>query len=720
MQSQQQGFKYEPLPDTRSFRLVKEITSDAIGSHLCCVLESFSLDACPSYGSLSYTWGPALTNTAETGEPTDTSRFELIVRADKTAGVLHIRENLFDALCQLTKSSSLGSTPYMWVDAICIDQDNLKERSSQVSMMDSIYSGAEKVIVWLGKAMADFSNFAWFHSDALASDYLQGSQTDSIMKRTNVEAPIFQGAYSTEPGILEKWQSYCRFFDQRRWFNRAWVVQEVVLARPSDIEVWCGNERLRWTNMVAFALGVRISGLGSFLQTMGNTVGNTLKCLSTGDELVRLGMLQEFCQRGGPDQESSGGDVVNLKEILQESYDVTDSEGRRHAFLQHVLAILRPFDSFDPRDKVYAAMGIVGRFLPRGSRPFIYPEYETPVREVYEYTAKFLLEHLPYLSVLTLVEDPSRRKIVNLPSWVPDFCSQQGDCSFRANVFTPFNASAGQPPGPYRSLKDSILSLRGGCHDTVAQLGISMSRPEEELPFSESWILLDSLEIMDDALRLCSMLDPTYINGQSHIQALSRTMIADQLSLDADFLHQFRCMLLWHLGQASGSRVQRVTDVLESIVYRTAVLNGSARSEEDFLLTPQQVSLYVTQHCTQPEERTVELSAMLEEVFESCKQASLLIAMLQPYRRLYITSKGYIGLGPMSTQVGDEVWIICDGKTPFILHPQPENSNASNNSNETEEVKQFQLVGETYLHGFMQGEALESGLLDLLRWIDLI
>ena len=230
--------------------------------------------------------------------------------------------------------------------------------------MDSIYSGAEKVIVWLGKDMADFSNFAWFHSDALASEYLQGSQTDSIMRRTNVEAPIFQGAYSTEPGIFEKWQSYCRFFEQRRWFNRAWVVQEVVLARPSDIEVWCGKERLRWTNMVAFALGVRFSGLGFNLQTMGNTV----KFQSNGGEVTRLGVLQEYRERGGPDQESGGGYSVSMKEVLTEHFGVTNSEGRRYAFLQHVLAILRPFDSFDPRDKVYAAMGIVNNFLPVGTQ----------------------------------------------------------------------------------------------------------------------------------------------------------------------------------------------------------------------------------------------------------------------------------------------------------------------------------------------------------------
>ena len=715
MDPQQRRFKYDPLPESGSFRLIKEITSDATGSHLSCVLESFSLDECPSYRCLSYTWGPALISDAESGERTDTTMFELTVRAEEAVGVLSIHENLFDALCQLS-SSSLGSTLYMWIDAICIDQDNLKERSSQVSMMGTIYSGAENVVVWLGKDMTDFSNFAWFHSDALASEYLQGSHADSIIKRTKVKAPIFQLGEGFEPGLLAKWHSYCSFFEQRRWFKRAWVVQEIALARPRAIEVWCGNERLSWTNMVAFAVGVQLSGLGYLLQTLGKSV----RYRSIGDEVTRLGVLQEFCERGGPDQKSSGGDVVNLKQFLMRNYGVTDSEGRRHSFLQHVLGILRPFDSYDPRDKVYAAMGIVNRFLPRGSRPFIYPEYERPAGEVYEHTAKFLLEHLPYLSVLALVEDPSRRKIVNLPSWVPDFSSRQGVSSLQVCAQRPYDASAGQPPGPSWVLKDSILCLRGGCHDTVAHLGIAMSATGEGPPYPEPKLLLDILAIIDDALRLCSTLDPTYINGQSRIQALGRTMIADHKSSPADVLHQFRCWLLWHLAEASDSRIERITDLLKSIMNRMALLNGSALSEEDVLLAPPSLAQYATQDDVKPEQQTVEPNATVEEMTEGREMFSYDFARTYPYRRLYTTSKGYIGLGPMSTQVDDEVWIICDAKTPFVLHPQPENSNVPDNSNQTEAVKEFQLVGETYLHGFMNGEALESGLLDHLRWIDLI
>ena len=329
------------------------------------------------------------------------------------------------------------------------------------------------------------------------------------------------------------------------------------MARPSDVEVMCGNEMLSWINMVAFALGVRLSGLGNSFQTTDNRV----KHVPTGDQVVRLGVLQELCERGGPDQESSGRDVMTMKEFLIKLYGVTDSEARRHAFLYHVLGVLRPFDSLDPRDKVYVALGIVNRFLPRGSHSIIYPEYESPVREVYEYTTKFLLEHLPYHCVLTLVEDPSRRTIVNLPSWVPDFSSQQGNSSLQLTARRPYNASAGKSPATSWFLRDSILSVRASCHDTVAQTGISISTFGEGPP-SLSQFLLDILTIIDDVFRLCSTLDPTYINSQSRIQALGRTMIADQESWPADFLHRFRCWLFWHLVEMSDSREERVTDLL--------------------------------------------------------------------------------------------------------------------------------------------------------------
>ena len=46
---------------------------------------------------------------------------------------------------------------FMWIDAICINQDDLAERSEQVSKMRTIYEGPEEVLVWLGSSIGGAS-----------------------------------------------------------------------------------------------------------------------------------------------------------------------------------------------------------------------------------------------------------------------------------------------------------------------------------------------------------------------------------------------------------------------------------------------------------------------------------------------------------------------------------------------------------------------------------
>ena len=60
-------------------------------------------------------------------------------------------------------------------------------------------------------------------------------------------------------------------------------------------------------------------------------------------------------------------------------------------------------------------------------------------------------------------------------------------------------------------------------------------------------------------------------------------------------------------------------------------------------------------------------------------------------RRLFLTTGSYLGIGLMSAQQGDQIWILPGTNSPFILRP------ADNG--------QFRLVGEAYVHGIMQGEA---------------
>ena len=79
--------------------------------------------------------------------------------------------------------------------------------------MGSIYSMAEKVVVWLGKDMTDFKNFEWFHAGETCAGLLNEGGDYSLVERVNAAAPIFTGKYSAEVGIEEKWAAYCRFYE---------------------------------------------------------------------------------------------------------------------------------------------------------------------------------------------------------------------------------------------------------------------------------------------------------------------------------------------------------------------------------------------------------------------------------------------------------------------------------------------------------------------------
>ncbi|PMD28506.1 hypothetical protein NA56DRAFT_542336, partial [Hyaloscypha hepaticicola] len=62
-------------------------------------------------------------------------------------------------------------------------------------------------------------------------------------------------------------------------------------------------------------------------------------------------------------------------------------------------------------------------------------------------------------------------------------------------------------------------------------------------------------------------------------------------------------------------------------------------------------------------------------------------------RRLFLTEKGHIGLGPKDMQEGDVVAVLLGGSVPFVLHRQ---------------VSKFTLLGESYIHGMMNGEVIED------------
>ena len=123
---------YKPLDPKRShIRLVTIHPKNQVSQQIKCDLETYPLDKQLDYEALSYVWG-------EQG-----SEIEILLNGQ----VFPVRWNLAFALMDLR----LADRPRrLWIDAICINQGDHEERSSQVLLMRQIYRYASRVVVWLG------------------------------------------------------------------------------------------------------------------------------------------------------------------------------------------------------------------------------------------------------------------------------------------------------------------------------------------------------------------------------------------------------------------------------------------------------------------------------------------------------------------------------------------------------------------------------------------
>jgi hypothetical protein len=153
-------FEYDPLDlDDCSFRLIRLFKAD-YGLVQCELFHSWlhNKDCAVEYEALSYTWGS--TN----------DLYEIEVNGKK----LPVTGNLFLALQQLRFKHQ---DRILWIDAICIDQSNSKERGHQVRQMSSIYTKAAQVIVWLGQATSDTDLF-FHYMQCLEKEALNYACTD--------------------------------------------------------------------------------------------------------------------------------------------------------------------------------------------------------------------------------------------------------------------------------------------------------------------------------------------------------------------------------------------------------------------------------------------------------------------------------------------------------------------------------------------------------------
>lgn len=256
----------------------------------------------------------------------------------------------------------------LWIDALCINQRDIQERSHQVKHMAMIYRSAKHVLIWLGE---------WPNSKVCSHpDDCQAL----CLSRLREEA---RGSTSLTPlHVLEHFVDIIAL----PWFSRLWIIQELELARKDPI-VQVGSLSTSWS---------------SFCETVEHPI-------IYGSRVPGGAYLDQFEH-----------DYTRVSAL-----DRIRSRSNNHRGLCWCLITSQYAMSADPRDKVYGLLGLCDFQLTEA----IAADYSKPLQHVLaEATVVSVLEEsaLPYFGKDAKPPGAFDRTCWTESSWLIDFSSMAG------------------------------------------------------------------------------------------------------------------------------------------------------------------------------------------------------------------------------------------------------------------------------------------------------
>ncbi|KAI1662261.1 HET-domain-containing protein [Daldinia decipiens] len=247
------GNLYPSLAQKYDIRLLRLSTSFS-NDYLHGDLDVADLTNTHSFEALSYCWA---------GETNNNDKSKSIF-IGAFWDIIPITRNCDSALRLLLSKGHLN----IWVDSICIDQEDPYERSHQVSIMRDIYSKASQVLVYIGPT-ADDSNDAMY-----ALNMLSGA---------------------AEPDLSSSQKLGLERLFKRRYFSRVWVIQEIIMARK--VTLYCGDKSISWTSFSDLKVPYRYTHNVPWLLEYGQGNNNRTSEL---DGLLQLLDATSSCQASDP------------------------------------------------------------------------------------------------------------------------------------------------------------------------------------------------------------------------------------------------------------------------------------------------------------------------------------------------------------------------------------------------------------------------------------
>ena len=547
------------------------------------------------YTALSYTWGAPV--------------------FDNMIGIGHERINITSGLATAMRHlRSMHHSVFLWIDQICINQPDLKEKETQVPLMRTIYRGAKNTLIWLGEEEGTDPHLA---IKTLQDVHAALQMTKSI---STDDFPRL-GLPSTDD---RSWWGI-RELLRRPWFTRTWTIQEACLSRHCYVQ--CGRTVVPWGD------------IANWCQTLHDT--GLLRWLSADETLDRLYSKTEITV---PRPAPAG--ATALIEIQERRSYLLGLQSMRGAFLNS-LVLARSAGASNPKDKVY---GILGIATPDDE---IKPDYSDNVtyREVYHRTCTGEVTRNPFsLPLLSCVdaEDPLR------PSWIPDWSTARvtQDFGYHSRVWAIYMAGGKLPvDGSTRipvalSENKQRITVRGKIFDEIAALS----------PVSKDPVLcIDAFNMTENEWACYTDLADNSVSNTAY-----------SVPTDTVYNAFFQTLMAGRDGTGisalSPDHSEVFSLILDSTTGRKPSLPGqtySIRREKGHFTLASLVA---------------QKGAKVRKPVQVLEDMRIALRAALHMRRFAVTRRGYFALVPRGARAGDEVVVFERACVPFVVRKVVESS----------------------------------------------
>ena len=524
-----------------------------------------------------------------------------------------VGENLDSILRQLrlgARGRRKSKPRRLWVDAICINQDDLVERGHQVRRMNEIYSASSQSVVWLGNVHSDSELAFDFMSKRLkpsleAVGYSCTDEASNAAKSgfwdqwdEGKDAETLEAVeHLIDKKYAKSWSAVAKLL-RRPWWNRAWTVQELISAK--EVSVHCGPSSVPWALMEM-----------------------TIQLMLRNTEIENL-----FPRK---DKGWFHDAIEDAHAFAYERYHRVLGGHGPESFPQ-LMQVTRCREALDPRDKVFSILSL----LDTTSTEYHYePDYSEPVHTAYVRAARTHIQSSRNLHVLSSCAHIKDKNASELPSWVPAW-----DRDFKMSYLG--GHSAKDIDFCYKASKDSLA----------------------EVDFRT-----DSTEMHAHGIMIDIIKTDLVRGGDTEFDYLYTSAKKEPwVSWD---IHQMAKLL-----EDEADVVRPVEETVLQAVLTTFVADRNPK--------------------TGKRGQTLKLRRIKDHLWPNAEDLEAYLSHVQMFtqgRTLALSKGGYLALAPSSAMSGDKICVLYGCHAPVILRPSPN-------------CDMYTLVGDAYVHGLMDGEAL--------------